>query len=87
MPVEGVAFHHSGIPKYIQTEIVELFNSGVINTIVCTPTLTEGVNTTAKNVVFYDTTKADIDLTGFEVKILWVALVGLVNTLLEELYF
>ncbi len=66
--LRGVAFHHSGIPKYIQTEIVELFNSGVINTIVCTPTLTEGVNTTAKNVVFYDTTKADIDLTGFEVK-------------------
>lgn len=66
--LRGVAFHHAGIPKYIQTEIVELFNSGVINTIVCTPTLTEGVNTTAKNVVFYDTTKADIDLTGFEVK-------------------
>ena len=65
---KGVAFHHAGIPKFIQTEIVELFNQGVIKVIVCTPTLTEGVNTTAKNVVFYDTTKSDIDLTGFEVK-------------------
>lgn len=65
---KGVAFHHAGIPKYIQTEIVDLFNEGVIDTIVCTPTLTEGVNTSAKNVIFYDTTKAGQDLTGFEVK-------------------
>lgn len=65
---KGVAFHHSGVPKFIQTEIVELFNSGLIDIIVCTPTLTEGVNTSAKNVVFYDTTKANINLTGFEVK-------------------
>lgn len=64
----GVAFHHAGIPKYIQAEIVDLFNSADLDVIVCTPTLTEGVNTTAKNVIFYDTTKADIDLTGFEVK-------------------
>lgn len=65
---KGVAFHHAGVPKYIQTEIVDLFNSGIIDVIVCTPTLTEGVNTTAKNVIFFDTKKADIDLTGFEVK-------------------
>lgn len=65
---KGIAFHHAGVPKFIQTEIVELFNKGEIKVIVCTPTLTEGVNTTAKNVVFYDTTKSNIDLTGFEVK-------------------
>ncbi|EOU9482085.1 helicase-related protein [Pseudomonas aeruginosa] len=64
----GVAFHHAGVPKYIQSEIVDLFNAGVLDVIVCTPTLTEGVNTSAKNVIFYDTTKADIALTGFEVK-------------------
>jgi helicase len=64
----GVAFHHAGIPKYIQSEIVDLFNTGELDVIVCTPTLTEGVNTTAKNVVFFDTTKADQDLTGFEIK-------------------
>ncbi|WP_433735105.1 helicase-related protein [Pseudomonas monteilii] len=64
----GVAFHHAGIPKYIQSEIVDLFNAGELDVIVCTPTLTEGVNTTAKNVVFFDTAKADQSLTGFEVK-------------------
>lgn len=64
----GNAFHHAGIPKHIQTEIVDLFNQGIINNIVCTPTLTEGVNTTAKNIIFFDNTKSDIPLTGFEVK-------------------
>lgn len=65
---KGVAFHHAGVPKYIQAEIVELFNSGYIDVIICTPTLVEGVNTTAKNVIFYDTTKSDIPLSGFEIK-------------------
>ncbi|MDT9677718.1 DEAD/DEAH box helicase [Pseudomonas sp. JV414] len=65
---KGVAFHHAGVPKYIQSEIVDLFNAGVLDVIVCTPTLTEGVNTSAKNVIFYDTTKADIELSGFDVK-------------------
>lgn len=66
--IKGVAFHHAGVPKYIQSEIVDLFNSGVLDVIVCTPTLTEGVNTSAKNVIFYDTTKADVELSGFDVK-------------------
>lgn len=65
---KGVAFHHAGVPKYIQGEIVDLFNAGVLDVIVCTPTLTEGVNTSAKNVIFYDTTKADVELSGFDVK-------------------
>ncbi|MCT4535175.1 DEAD/DEAH box helicase [Halodesulfovibrio sp.] len=64
----GVAFHHAGIPKYIQTELVDLFNAQILQVIVCTPTLTEGVNTSAKNVVFFDNKKADIPLTGFETK-------------------
>jgi len=65
---KGIAFHHAGIPKHIQTEIVDLFNNGTLHNIVCTPTLTEGVNTTAKNVIFFDNTKANIPLSGFEVK-------------------
>lgn len=64
----GVAFHHSAIPKYIQTEIVDSFNNGTIDTIVCTTTLTEGVNTSAKNVIIYSNMKADIPLTGFDIK-------------------
>jgi hypothetical protein len=64
----GVAFHHAGIPKYIQAEIVDLFNCDALKLIVCTPTLIEGVNTTAKNVILYSNTKSDIPLSGFEIK-------------------
>lgn len=64
----GVAFHHSSIPRYIQTEIIELFNRGEITGLVCTTTITEGVNTAAKNVVILDSTKGDEPLTGFDVK-------------------
>lgn len=65
---KGIAFHHSAIPKYIQTEIVDAFNNGTIEILVCTSTLTEGVNTSAKNIVIYDNTKGIKPLTGFDVK-------------------
>lgn len=63
-----VAFHHSAIPKYIQTEIVDSFNSGDIDILVCTSTLIEGVNTSAKNIMIYDNEKGGIPLSGFDVK-------------------
>jgi helicase len=67
---KGVGFHHSAIPKYIQSEIVDSFNTGKIEVVVCTSTLTEGVNTAAKNVIIYDNFKGKPDnlLTGFDVK-------------------
>lgn len=67
---KGIAFHHAAVPKYILTEIVEEFNveNAKIRTIVCTPTLMEGVNTTAKNVIITAGKKADEDLSGFDVK-------------------
>ncbi|MEK4110481.1 helicase [Paenibacillus sp. DS2363] len=66
--IKGVAFHHSSIPKYIQTEIVDAFNNGNIDTLLCTSTLTEGVNTSAKNIVIYDNHKGGKLLSGFDVK-------------------
>jgi galactitol-specific phosphotransferase system IIB component len=63
-----VAFHHSSIPKYIQTEIVDGFNNSTVDIIVCTTTLTEGVNTSAKNVIIYSNTKGGTALTGFDIK-------------------
>lgn len=67
---KGVAFHHAGIPKFIQMEIVDAFNSntGEIKTIVCSPTLIEGVNTSAKQVIIYDELKGIDFLTDFDVK-------------------
>lgn len=68
---KGVAYHHAGIPKFVQIEIVDSFNEGnSIQAIVCSPTLIEGVNTTAKQVIIYDNVKGGKDhpLTDFDVK-------------------
>jgi hypothetical protein len=65
----GVAFHHGAMPRYIQSHIVDSFNNREIQTLVCTTTLTEGVNTTAKNVVLYSNKKgSDVALTAFDYK-------------------
>lgn len=64
----GIAFHHGALPKYIQTEIIEQFNTGELDAIVCTSTIVEGVNTTAKNVIIYDQFKGTNELSGFDVK-------------------
>lgn len=47
----GIAFHHGLVPKYIQKEIIKFFNKGILKVIVSTTTITEGVNTSAKNIV------------------------------------
>lgn len=65
---KGVAFHHGGLPKYIKKEIVDSYNDNKITNLVCTTSLIEGVNTSAKNVIVYDNHKANIPLTGFEIK-------------------
>jgi hypothetical protein len=64
----GVGFHHGSMPRYIQSELVDHFNRGEIRSLVCTTTLTEGVNTTAKNVILYSNMKGDDSLSGFDYK-------------------
>lgn len=46
-----IGLHHAGIPKYLQNEIINLFNSGQLLCLFSTTTITEGVNTTAKNLI------------------------------------
>lgn len=65
---KGVAFHHGAMPRHIQSEIVDFFNSEKIHTLVCTTTLTEGVNTTAKNIIILSNEKGTDKLTGFDYK-------------------
>jgi helicase len=65
----GVAFHHGSMPRFIQNYIVDSFNNREIQTLICTTTLTEGVNTTAKNIVLFSNKKGrDVALTGFDYK-------------------
>lgn len=64
----GVAYHHSLIPKYIQKEIINLFNNNQIKALFSTTTITEGVNTTAKNLVVLQSKKGNKDLKKFDAK-------------------
>lgn len=56
---KGIGVHHGVVPKYIQKEIVDLFNSieSGIDILTSTTTITEGVNTTAKNMIVYKSEK------------------------------
>jgi hypothetical protein len=51
---QGIGLHHGGIPRALAQQNVAFFNDGTLRFLVCTSTLTEGVNTAAKNVVVYE---------------------------------
>ncbi|MDC4437436.1 DEAD/DEAH box helicase [Acinetobacter sp. PVC-6A] len=53
----GIGIHDGALQKHITSTIIEYFNTGILNTLFCTATIIEGVNTTAKNVIFYDKNK------------------------------
>ena len=64
----GVGIHHGLIPKYIQKEIISLFNRGLLKTLISTTTITEGVNTSAKNLIVMHNKKGSKDLKKFDAK-------------------
>lgn len=64
----NIGIHHSLIPKYIQKEIISLFNRGIILCLFTTTTITEGVNTTAKNMVVTSVKKGSKPLKQFDAK-------------------
>lgn len=65
---KGFGMHHGKMPKYIQKEVLDLFNDGVFDLLFCTSTIVEGVNTNAKNMVVLNHTKGTNELTVFDFK-------------------
>lgn len=63
---KGIGIHHGLIPKFIQKEIINLFNKGIISVLLSTTTITEGVNTVAKNVLVLSHKKGDKELKTFD---------------------
>ena len=63
---KGIGIHHGSVPKYIQQEIISLFNQNILKILICTTTITEGVNTTAKNVIVLSGKKGRKDLKKFD---------------------
>lgn len=64
----GIGIHHGLVPKYIQKEIINLFNDGDIVVLFSTTTITEGVNTTAKNMIVMSDKKGSKPLKQFDAK-------------------
>lgn len=62
----GIGIHHGLVPKYIQNEIIRLFNLGLLKVIIATTTITEGVNTSAKNIIVLSHKKGDKLLKKFD---------------------
>jgi hypothetical protein len=52
--INGIGLHHGKIPRSIAQFVVKAFNEGSIKYLICTSTLIEGVNTSAKNVIVFD---------------------------------
>ena len=51
---QGFAVHHGSLPRSIAYHLLRKFNEGSIRFLLCTSTIIEGVNTSAKNILIYD---------------------------------
>ncbi|MCK9401914.1 MAG: hypothetical protein M0Q26_00805 [Chitinophagaceae bacterium] len=65
---KGIGIHHGLVPKYLQKEIVSLFNKNQLKVLISTTTITEGVNTAAKNLVVMHSKKGNKELKKFDAK-------------------
>lgn len=50
----GIGIHHGRLPRSLAQLMVSLFNDRHLRFLICTSSLIEGVNTSAKNVVIYE---------------------------------
>ncbi|MDD3565748.1 MAG: DEAD/DEAH box helicase [Methanothrix sp.] len=51
---KGIGIHHGKIPRAVSQFCIRAFNNGTIRYLICTSTIIEGVNTSAKNVIIFD---------------------------------
>ena len=49
-----IGVHDGSMPKHITTAMIKYFNDRKLKFLFCTNTIIEGVNTSAKNVIYYD---------------------------------
>lgn len=50
----GIGIHHGRLPRSLGRFMIRAFEEGKLKVLLCTSTLIEGVNTSAKNVIIYD---------------------------------
>lgn len=54
-----IGIHDGALPRHITSSIIDYFNNKDLNCLFCTTTIIEGVNTSAKNIIYYDKTKGN----------------------------
>ena len=52
-----IGIHDGALPRHITTSIIDYFNRTTLNCLFCTTTIIEGVNTSAKNIIYFDNKK------------------------------
>lgn len=64
----GIGIHDGALPRHLTSSIINYFNtSTMMNCIFCTTTIIEGVNTSTKNIVYFDSKKGlNIDIDYFD---------------------
>lgn len=60
-----IGIHDGALQKHITSSVIDYFNSGNLNYLFCTTTIIEGVNTSAKNIIFFDKTKGQNTLIDY----------------------
>lgn len=62
-----IGIHDAALPKHITTSIIDYFNDNKLRYLFCTSTIIEGVNTSAKNIIYFDAKKGrDIPIDYFD---------------------
>lgn len=61
----GIGIHDGALQRHITSTIINYFNEKRLSYLFCTSTIIEGVNTSAKNVVFFDNKKGNKILIDF----------------------
>ncbi len=60
-----IGIHDGALQKHITSSVIDYFNNGNLNYLFCTTTIIEGVNTSAKNIIFFDKTKGNNTLIDY----------------------
>lgn len=61
-----IGIHDGALQKHISTSIIDYFNTGKLKFLFCTSTIIEGVNTSAKNIIYFDSKKGPNDVDFFD---------------------
>ncbi|WP_426348821.1 DEAD/DEAH box helicase [Alloiococcus sp. CFN-8] len=62
-----IGIHDGALQKHITSSIIKYFNSDKLKYLFCTSTIIEGVNTSSKNVIYFDQTKGkDVKIDYFD---------------------